>query len=172
MRKELFNRFAAYNAWANRRLLDACARLGEGEWQAARPSFFGSIHRTLNHLMVGDRLWLARLEGESLTLRLDALLHEDLPGFRGAREALDARIVSFVNGVDEAGLDAVCSYRASSGEPFADRVVEILQHLFNHQTHHRGQVHGMLSATAVDPPPLDLVYFMRETPQAANSPRV
>lgn len=162
MRKELFTRFAAYNAWANLRLLEACGRLDPGEWQAPRPSFFGSIHRTLNHLMVGDLLWLARLEGRSVALRLDEVLHEDLATFGIAREALDRRLAAFVEGLDEAGLDAVCRYRNSAGEPFADDVAGILQHVFNHQTHHRGQVHDMLSATSVAPPPLDLVYFMRE----------
>lgn len=167
MRKQLLTRFAAYNGWANRRLLDACARLGEDGWRAPRPSFFGSIHRTLNHLMVGDLLWLARLEGEGLDLRLDTVLHEDLAGFRAAREALDARLAAFVERLDETDLDAVCRYRTSSGEPCADSLVALLQHVFNHQTHHRGQVHDMLSATPVAPPPLDLIYFMREQ-QARN----
>jgi len=154
--------FARYNAWANRRLYDACAALPEAEYRAARPSFFGSIHATLNHILVGDRLWLGRIAGRPEQIALDAELHGDLAGLRAAREACDGRIVAAMDALDGAALDEVLEYRNSRGEPSRTPLVQVLWHLFNHQTHHRGQVHGLLSQTTVAPPPLDLIYFLRE----------
>jgi uncharacterized damage-inducible protein DinB len=122
----------------------------------------------LNHILVADRIWLSRLQGRPIAgLPLDAELYPDLASLRAAREAEDARIEACVHVLGEADLDGRVSYTNSSGARFDDPVELILQHLFNHQTHHRGQVHGMLSATAVPPPPLDLAYFMRERARAA-----
>jgi uncharacterized damage-inducible protein DinB len=169
--KPLFDRLAAYNAWANRRLYDACHRLSEREYYASRKAFFGSIHRTLNHLLVADRIWLSRLAGSpSPGLALDAELYAVRDELRAAREALDARLAEYVGSLDEADLAATVSYQNIQGQPFAHPRSLLLQHLFNHQTHHRGQIHDMLSATEVPPPPLDIMYFVREEePQASTN---
>lgn len=156
-------RMAAYNAWANGRLYEACARLPDEAYFAARPAFFGSIHRTLNHVLVADRIWLARLGGEvPPQTPLDAELYEGRADLRAAREHEDGRIVEHVAGLSEADLAADVSYENTRGEPFTQPRGLILQHVFNHQTHHRGQVHDMLSATSIAPPPLDLMVFARE----------
>lgn len=158
-----FRRMARYNRWANGRLYDACARLPEAEYLKPRPSFFGSIHRTLNHILVGDRIWLDRMEGRNAPApALDAVLYEDLAGLLAAREAEDGRILAFVDGLDETAMAGEFAYRTSAGEAQANRIADVLPHLFNHETHHRGQVHGLLSQTEVAPLPLDLIYFMRE----------
>lgn len=160
----LFARLAAYNGWANRRIYAACAALSEADYQAGRPAFFGSIHGTLSHLLVADLLWLARLEGRAPPpLALDARPHPDLPALWAARQALDGQLCEHVAGLDDARLLGTVTYANTRGEPFANPRAAILQHLFNHHTHHRGQVHGMLSATPVPPPPLDLIFFVRET---------
>lgn len=170
MLKPLFQRLAAYNIWANGRLYGACARLSEGEYAAPRPSFFGSIHRTLNHLLVADRFWLARLEGITPPdLALDAELHATLPDLRVARDAEDGRIFDYVAALDEDDLEAEVAYRNTRGEPFTHARSLLLQHLFNHHTHHRGQVHDMLSATEMPPPPLDILYFVREVEAQAST---
>lgn len=159
-----FVRLATYNRWANRRLYGACAALGSADYHATRPAFFGSIHRTLNHVLVADRLWLARLEGrQPPALALDSELCATLPELTTAREAQDETLIDHVAGLDEAALAADVTYRNVVGEPFLTPRRVILEHVFNHHTHHRGQVHGMLSATEVPPPPLDLMYFFRET---------
>jgi uncharacterized damage-inducible protein DinB len=161
--RDHFRRFAAYNAWANRRVYDACAALAPGEYHAARPAFFGSIHRTLNHILVGDRLWQARILGESLSLPLDHELYGDLPSLRAAREAEDARLEATVAGLTPERIAGPLHYANTRGEVFATPLALVLAHVFNHQTHHRGQVHDLLSQTAVAPPPIDLIYFIRQT---------
>jgi uncharacterized damage-inducible protein DinB len=158
-----FHRLARYNAWANRRLFDACAQLSAPDYLARRPSFFGSIHATLNHILVADRIWLSRFEGGSSGIkRLDEILYGDLATLQAAREAEDVRILGFVSGLDDQRLGRTLSYRNMAGEPQENPLAWTLAHLFNHQTHHRGQVHGLLSGTPVAPPSLDLIYFLRD----------
>lgn len=154
---------ARYNAWANARLYEACARAGEEECARPRPSFFGSILNTLNHVLVADMLWLGRFSGREATgiTAVDQILHPTLAGLAPARSDFDAVIVAFFDALD-GPLDENFTYRTlSAGEMSTHRGLT-MQHMFNHATHHRGQVHGMLSATPVPPPPLDLVYFLRE----------
>lgn len=157
-------RFARYNRWANRRLYDACAALPAAEYLAARPSFFGSIHATLNHILVGDSIWLGRFTGHvpAHITRLDQILHDDLAALRSAREAKDAEIVAFADTLDAAKLSDTFTYTNMAGQRFTDPLFPPLTHFFNHQTHHRGQVHGLLSHAGVSPPELDLIYFLRE----------
>ncbi len=157
-------RMARYNRWANQRVYDACARLSPDDYHAARPSFFGSIHATLNHILVGDSIWLGRFTGHVPThlTRLDIILHADFASLRAAREAKDAEIVAFADTLDEAKLNDTFTYANMAGQRFTDPLFPPLMHFFNHQTHHRGQVHGLLSHAGIDPPELDLIYFMRE----------
>jgi uncharacterized damage-inducible protein DinB len=156
-------RFARYNRWANQRLYDACAALPDAEYHAPRPSFFGSIHATLNHILVGDSIWLGRFTGKVPTqlTRLDMILHDTLGDLRAAREAKDAEIVAFADTLDEAKLNDTFTYANMAGQRFTDPLFPPLMHFFNHQTHHRGQVHGLLSHAGVKPPELDLIYFIR-----------
>jgi uncharacterized damage-inducible protein DinB len=164
MGSDRYRIFARYNAWANGRLYDAAASLPEAAYKADRKAFFGSIHGTLNHLLVGDRIWMQRLTGVGETYeRLDLILHEDLASLRGAREAEDARIIAYVEGLDEPALERVLEYRNTTGTGFRQQVCAMLDHVFNHQTHHRGQVHALLGAAGVAPPPLDLLIYQRAT---------
>lgn len=94
-----YQMFGHYNAWANGRLYDAAARLSTEQYRADRGAFFKSVHGSLNHLLVTDRIWMRRFTGEGdAPNRLDAILFEALDGLRAAREAEDRRIVSFVEG--------------------------------------------------------------------------
>ena len=165
---DYFRTFGRYNQWANQRLYAACATLPEGEYLKPRPSFFGSIHTTLNHVLVGDRLWLSRLTGHLAThiKALDQILYPEFTGLRVAREAEDAAIINYVNGLDEPTLNSTLRYKNMEGETLAWPVRQVLGHLFNHQTHHRGQTHGLLSQTSVSPPPLDLLHYLREAAPA------
>jgi len=156
-----FDLLARYNEWANERLYEACARLDEADFKAARPAFFGSIQATLNHILVGDRLWLSRLAGGSLALALNTILYKDLAPLRAARRAQDTLLRELVGAIAASQLDEPLVYRNTRGEEFATPIRLVLGHLFNHQTHHRGQVHDMLSQTAVAPPELDLIFFVR-----------
>ena len=153
---------ARYNRLANETLYAACAELSEDELLQARPSYFGSIHRTLNHILLGDRIWLGRFEGEVMaSTNLDAVLYPDFAEVDRARAGEDARLESFVAGLDENFLGGTVHYRNNAGRDCADPKPLCLVHLFNHQTHHRGQVHDMLSQTSVPPPSLDLHRLIR-----------
>lgn len=156
-----FQRLARYNAWANRRLYEACGSLSYADYAAPRPSFFGSIQRTLNHILAADRIWLGRFEGvPSGVSALDELLYDAFAPLAAARRAEDDRILAFVARLDDATLDDDLHYRNMAGEEKRTPLRWALAHFFNHQTHHRGQVHCLLSATTVPPPPLDLLYFL------------
>lgn len=158
-----FRRFAGYNAWANKRLYDAVGKLPEAEYLKSRPAFFKSIHGALNHILVGDRSWFGRLEGRDTGIQaLDQILYADLAGLRVARQAQDARIIAYVDRLSEAELMGSCGYRNFAGKTFTTPVVQVLAHVFNHQTHHRGQAHDLLTQTSVAPPELDLIFYLRD----------
>ncbi|HYM02819.1 MAG TPA: DinB family protein [Stellaceae bacterium] len=152
---------ARYNAWANERLYEACAGLSDGEYRVKRRSFFGSIHATLNHILVGDRLWMSRIERAPLAYALNQILFEDFAELRTARRAQDAAFIRLVDGLPADRLDQPLDYANTKGERFATPLRLVIGHIVNHQTHHRGQVHDMLSQTPVPPPELDLIFFVR-----------
>ena len=161
-----FRVLARYNALANRRIYGACARLTDAERKKHRPAFFGSIHGTLNHLLVGDRIWLARFSGEVVpSTDLDAILYEGFGELREAREREDARIEAFAARIDERFLEGTVRYVNNEDRTLEDPVDLLVAHFFNHQTHHRGQVHDMLSQTSVPPPVLDLHRVIRPGPE-------
>ncbi len=158
-----FRLFAGYNAWANERLYEACGKLNERDYLKPRPCFFGSLHGTLNHILVADRIWMGRLEGyDSGITALDQQLYGDFAGLRVARVAEDALIMGYVEGLTADDMEGDVDYTNMAGNRFRDPVKTILAHLFNHQSHHRGQAHDLLSQTEVAPPALDLIQYLRE----------
>ncbi|AXS40611.1 DinB family protein [Breoghania sp. L-A4] len=162
--KAFVTMMAGYNAWANTRLYAAVETLSEAQYFEDRGAFFGSLHGTLNHILVGDHIWMHRFTGDGpLPAQLDTVLHDTLTALRAAREAEDARIIAYTNGLSEADLRHTFTYTpVTSPEPVTQPLAPALAHLFNHQTHHRGQAHGMLSQLSVDPPSLDLIRYQRE----------
>src|SRR6185295_9749715 len=162
-----FSMLAGYNAWANRRLYDAAAKLPDADYRAERGAFFGSVHRTLNHLLVTDRIWMRRLTGEGPTYSaLDVVAYDDLAWLRSEREAEDHRIIGFVDGLDDARLAGAVTYRTiASPQEITQPLGPALLHVFNHQTHHRGQAHALLSGIGGRDaaPSLDLILFQRDT---------
>lgn len=154
---------AAYGAWANERIYGAIAELSDEDYRAERGAFFGSIHGTLNHILVADRLWMGRLVDDMPDIpTLDTILYGGFADLRAARRAEDKRIAGFVDSLPPARLDDVLSYRTMAGDANQTPIRLVLTHMFNHATHHRGQAHGLLSQVPADPPPLDLIYFLRE----------
>ncbi len=167
---DYFRTLARYNRWANERLYAACAKLHEAEYLKPRAAFFGSIHGTLNHILVGDRIWMGRFTDHADGIRaLDQILYPEFAGLRVAREAEDAQIVNHADALDLPTLNSTLRYKTmrAPSQSMATPMRFALGHFFNHQTHHRGQAHGLLSQTAVPPPPLDLLYFLRERTPAA-----
>lgn len=159
-----FRLLARFNAWANARLCEAVAGLADEHYRADRGAFFGSVHRTLNHLLVVDRLWTGRIAGVDRGIRaLDQILYETFDELRVARGDEDERLVALVDDLGDAELDRPVRYRRIIGEGDEEaRCGDILLTLFNHQTHHRGQVHALLTQAGIIPPPLDVIFYLEE----------
>jgi len=152
-----FQMLAKYNRVANERLFAASAQLSDIDYRKQRAGSFGSIHGLLNHILLGDRRWMGLFEnGERATPLLDQILYDEFSLLRDARVREDARIESFFATVDAAFWSRSFPYTNNKGKDYVETAHVACSHLFNHQTHHRGQVHVMLSQTSVDPPPLDL----------------
>jgi uncharacterized damage-inducible protein DinB len=165
--KAHFVSLAMYNKWANGRLYSMAAALPDEAYRRDVGAYFASLHGTLNHLLTADRIWLRRLTGSGEHPdTLNAIVFDDLPSLRAARELEDARIIKMTEGFDESALEQTLDYCMLSGAPQRQALREILAHLFNHQTHHRGQGHAILTALGVrEPDPLDLL-VMYQTQRA------
>jgi uncharacterized damage-inducible protein DinB len=163
MSVDRYRMFAAYNAWANRRIYDAAFAVDEAQYRADRGAFFKSLHGTLNHILVGDRIWMHRFEGKGpLPQHLDEILHEERAALRTAREEEDSRIIFYMNSLSPATLTGTIRYRTLSNPvTIEQRLAPALDHFFNHQTHHRGQAHCLLTAITGHAPSLDLIAFQR-----------
>ena len=163
-----FRMLGRYNRRANERLYAACAELDDAARRKDRGAFFGSIHGTLNHIMVGDRIWMARFEGGTASSTgLDAILHDDFGELRAARIAEDARIEAHMRALDDASVAGAIAYVNNEGREFRDPIAVLLTHFFNHQTHHRGQICAMLSQTDAPYPVLDMHRVLIPAPGAA-----
>ncbi|PAU63730.1 DinB family protein [Pseudomonas indica] len=154
-------RMLTYHGWAYRRLLAAVEPLGEDAWKAPCGLFFGSLHGTLNHLAVADRIWLARVRGQPAPFaRLDAeaaASRTELADYLA--EGVQAWL-QFLDQHDDVSLAAHLDYRNMRGEPFRKPLADIVLHLVNHGTHHRGQMSAALTAMGQPAPVLDYLYFL------------
>jgi uncharacterized damage-inducible protein DinB len=164
---------ARNNAWSNHRLLGACEALSVEEFAAQRTSFFPSLRATFNHILAVDLYYTDALEG------LDALRHYSQPdpdfadarSMRLAQTASDKRLIAFCERQTEATLIRDCILPRPNRKPPPTRVAAVLEHLFQHQIHHRGQAHAMLSGTAVKPPQLDEFFLAGEQDLRRNELR-
>jgi uncharacterized damage-inducible protein DinB len=163
MLKAHFDQLAQYNRWANRRLYDDAASLPDVDRKKPIGLFFGSVHGTLNHLLVTDQIWMRRMTGNGpQPERLNQILHEDFSALRAAREREDDRIHGFVTGLAEADYDRLLEYQNSSGKTFQQSLGPALTHFFNHQAHHRGQANAGLTMLGIrEPASLDLLILQR-----------
>ena len=138
-----YQMFAGYNAWCNERLYDAAAQVPDAAYRTDRGAFFKSLHGTLNHLLVGDRIWMQRLTGKGdVAPTLDSILYDDFASLRAARRAEDKRISTYIAELREDDLGKTIRYRTFVKPQDIEQVLApALAHFFNHQTHHRGQAH-------------------------------
>ena len=145
------------NRLANRRLQAALANLSTSELHSKRTSFFPTLIGTLNHLLAVDRYYIAALHGEADMVEQYKRFapHDELAPYAAAQDVSDNKLIAFCDRLDEAGVGAEVAMDRGEGKVQRDRAGYVLQHLFMHQTHHRGQVHSMLSGTHVKPPQLD-----------------
>lgn len=152
----VFKKLARNNRLANLRLHQACLQLTAEELVAPRTSFFPTIRETLNHIYLVDMFYLDAMKGGSLGPKVFDVSepYTDMETLAQVQAALDMDLISFVDGLDGEMLSAtVHVYRGARVQQ--DRCDDVLSHLFQHQTHHRGQVHAMLSGTRLKPPQLD-----------------
>jgi uncharacterized damage-inducible protein DinB len=162
-----YSMFAGYNAWANERIYNAAEKLSAEEYRADRGAFFKSMHGTLNHLLCADRIWMKRFTGQGdAPDRLDAILHETFAPLRAARDREDARISAYVEQLTEDELVSTFSFMTiTNPKQVTQPLAPALDHFFNHQTHHRGQAHAVLTGLRGRDfaPSLDLILYQRET---------
>ena len=159
-------RSMAYNnAWANHRLLTACGNLTQAEFGAARTSFFPSIQATLNHILVVDWFYVDALEGGTLgpAAWTNQLPCPTIVELHSAQAVVDRRLIAWCNALDEAGFNRIIHVHRGTRVQ-TERADRLLLHLFQHQVHHRGQAHAMLSSTSVKPPQLDEFFSIAEAP--------
>lgn len=155
---------ARFNAWVNERLYACIASLPDADYRKDRKAYFGSIHNTLNHLLVVDRTWTSRIKGVDHGIKsLDQILYDDFERLRAARKIEDAALIELVDGLSDGALRRPVTYRTMALDgSFTNRCDRILITLFNHQTHHRGQIHAMLTQQDINLPPLDVIVFLGE----------
>jgi len=150
-----------YNRWMNEKLYALCGDLPDAERKKDRRAFFRSIHGTLNHLLLGDRVWLGRFLDRAFPVHsLAQELYPDFDGLRAERARTDDEIDSFVAGLTPERLRAPFTFRTVVDPQTRSAPLWILTtHFFNHQTHHRGQLTTLLSQCGVDPGITDLMWL-------------
>lgn len=149
---------AAYNGWMNRKLYEAAARLPDPERKADRGAFFGSIHSTLNHILWGDRVWLPRFNGGRYPVgAIGVDLYDDFAELMAARRAMDEEISAWAATVEDAALAGTLTWFSGVAQRELSRPRWLcVTQMFNHQTHHRGQVTTLLKQAGIDPGVTDL----------------
>lgn len=155
---------AAYNAEMNARLFAAADALGEDARRAERGAFWGSIHGTLSHLLWADRIWLARFGmggPPDAALRASAAWVVDWEDLRARRAAEDAAIAAWAAALTQEDLSGrMAWFSGALGREIERPAALLVMHVFNHQTHHRGQVHAMLTAAGARPGDTDLPFVL------------
>lgn len=150
---------ARYNRWMNRKLYECCSGLPDEERKRDRGAFFRSVHGTLNHLLLADRVWMGRFTGQPFPVRsLDQELCADFIVLRKEREAEDRRILEWVASLSPEDLSGDLVYTSIvNPEPRRYPLLFALSHFFNHQTHHRGQITTLLAQRGIDVGVTDLI---------------
>jgi len=172
---EYLKRMARYNQWMNRKLYQKVQLLPADEIAKDRGAFFQSILGTLNHILVADLFWLRRMAGSpvcaealapmremTMPTGLRDILYNDIAELAVKREEVDTLILSFAESWGDTMLAEPIRYRNMAGDKFERPLGVLLQHLFNHQTHHRGQVTTLLFQAGIDPEATDLLVMMME----------
>ena len=153
---------ARYNRWQNQNIVGTAATLADAERPRDRGALFGSIHGTLSHLVWADGVWTSRLVPDAPRppggVAESATLYPDWDDLVARRAALDARLVAFADAIDDAWLTGdLVWFSGASGRELRQPRWRTILHVFNHQTHHRGQVHAMLTQAGARPGDTDLM---------------
>jgi uncharacterized damage-inducible protein DinB len=158
-----------YNAWANRRELDAASALTPEQFVKPLGSSFSSVRDTLAHICGAEWIWLERFQGRSPSSLPDTTQFSDVPGLRKHWDELEARVLKFVRGLTQTDLDRTLEYRTLKFGVYKNPLWQSMQHLVNHGTYHRGQITTMLRQHGAQPIMTDLMHFYRERATAAGA---
>ncbi len=156
-----------YNSWASGRVLRACAPLSAEQFTQNVVSSFPSVRDTLAHIMLAEWLWLERWQGRSPGFPSEQFA--DLASLRARWQRIDSDLNAHVRGLSAADLDRVVEYKNTKGNAFSNPMWQMLQHVVNHGTYHRGQITTMLRQVGATPVTTDLIAFYREQVGAAHN---
>jgi uncharacterized damage-inducible protein DinB len=162
-------RAMAYNnAWANHRMLTACAKLTQADFEAPRTGSFPSIQATLNHILIIDRFYVDALEGGTLgpAAWANRVPCPTVSELWPEQATVDHRLIAWCEALNDDGINQTIHVHRGTRVQ-TERADRLLLHLFQHQIHHRGQAHAMLSGTPVSPPQLDEFFSAAEAPLRA-----
>ncbi|MGH9699798.1 MAG: DinB family protein [Candidatus Acidiferrales bacterium] len=162
MNAEDFQILYDYNAWANHRTLDACAALSAEQFTRDLGSSFGSVRDTLAHIFLVEHLWLERWHGRSLTGFSPPADFPDLAAVRARWTEIERDLLDYIASLKTEDVQRVMHYQTTTGTAQAQPLWQMLQHMVNHGSYHRGQVATLLRQLGVKPAPTDLIIFYRE----------
>lgn len=152
----------AYHYWMNAQILDACEALTSEQWNRPLGHSWGSVHGLVVHMLAAETIWLRRWQGHSPATLLQP---EEFPALADARRAwagLESELRAFLAACDQARLDAPVHYTTTRGQPYSEPLGELMLHVANHGTHHRGELVAMLAILGVPHPEDDLLRYLRE----------
>lgn len=168
--KSNFELMADYNQWMNENIYSAASKLSSSDLTDDRGAFFGSVIGSLNHILVGDTIWLKRFSDHPSVLKsleyarriempesLDLTLCSEISDLHSLRRKVDLVILEFSSELSDSVLATNLSYKNTKGKPFEKRFGALIQHFFNHQTHHRGQISTLLNQSGIDVGVTDLL---------------
>jgi uncharacterized damage-inducible protein DinB len=158
-----------YNSWANRRSLDACSTLSDEQFTRDIGSSFRSVRDTLSHVCEVEWLWLERWHGRSASSLRPASDFPTLESLRRRWQEVETGLIGYVDALKAEDIARVIEHKTTKGVPQAAPLWQMLQHLVNHGTYHRGQVATMLRQLGVTPNSSDLIFFYRERAAKASA---
>jgi uncharacterized damage-inducible protein DinB len=166
---ELLRTLFQYNAWADRRLLDACAALTNEQFTRNLGSSFSSVRDTVAHLYGAEWVWNERIQGRSPSALVSGAGFPDLESIRAKLEEMDQHYIEYVSKLTPQDLERVMRYKSFSGDEFSNPLWQSLHQLTNHASYHRGQIVTMLRQLGVKPVSTDLIGYYREQAAAARA---
>jgi len=170
--KNYFLMMAYYNQWANHKLFAAFSNLTEVQLNQDFDTYFSTVLHTANHLLIGDILWFERVSRlQPSNHALNDLIYNDLKQLKQARFEQDQRLLNLILQTEQIKFDDSITY-VRRDQMYTEPLHEILAHIFNHQTHHRGQMHSMLYALTGESLELDLIFFQREYSHIYRGPQI
>lgn len=156
-----FQTMCSYNQWMNEKLYGVCETIPDATRKADKGAFFHSIHGTLNHLLLTDKVWLGRFKAQPFLFRsLDQELYSSFAELRQERFQVDAELSDWINSLSDEQLALDFSYTNSQGQEATYLLWHLVLHLFNHQTHHRGQLTTLLNQSGYDSGVTDLLVLL------------